>query len=982
MLAGPLRPVPARRAQGGSFGGAGSVRNRAARAFHSGRCLSPPHRRRVRIPHAARGRHSFAVPAVHPLAALRRDSASPASYTPAHVVGRHAPSAGQAVTLDQDVHTFMREIPSAVAHDQRLEGSIDNHGRDATSPAGAAVAMRFAIIVAALTAGPALLAAQHPEGGRVTTPAAAPAHVLGRVVDAATAEPIPSAAVVLAPLPEGVLSGGTPREPARVAAGRRVMTDSAGHYEFADLSPGSYRLYVSRLGYEPASLDVALAGVAAEVGVGLVVAPITLRPVEVTVPREQQLATAPPGAPYGNARVAAARARQERYLASDVRELTAADVGDAVTLAETDLFRALHRLPGVSTRDEWSAELWTRGAGADQTRVYYDGLPLFAPLHAFGALTAVSPEAVGAAVLHPGSRPASLGEGTAGVLDLRSRAGGEKDGGAVAGRGELSVASARLALNGAAGPVSWAAGARRSYFDLASSAARQFRQADGSYGYPYSFHDAFARADWSLGGGRVLSAGGLVEGDRVHGHSGWGLTYASDAKWGNTLGRVSFATPVGKLRLTQTVGSSAYALDIRRIPRGATSTGGAPAGDTVTFPRYPEPATSAAVRFAAVSGELAPITTSGVAAPWSLGYEVNVQRVRYAGPGRPYYSGDEFTPGDTAIAGGLTVASLWGERRWRAAERLTLDLGLRVEASGARGGAVVVRPAPRLAARYRLGPATTLSATASHAVQYTQALPRLGHTEEARFSPSTLWLLAGESGVPALRADVGTLGVERWLGHGWLGAANTYVRSTRGITTADPSPGFALGRPLFVVGGGAAHGFELSARRLVGRTTVAAAYGYGVSTLRASGLRYPAPEDRTHAVDLTVARRLSPRWRVGGAFSAATGSPFTRAVFVEESQSGGGPADRSGFVLDAPDAERRPPALGLDLAAEWTHRFANWEVSAFGQVHSPLATESTGSYNGSGWCHSLGADGQYCTSGQERDGTLPVLPVLGLRVAF
>src|SRR5437762_272194 len=142
-------------------------------------------------------------------------------------------------------------------------------------------------------------------------------------------------------------------------------------------------------------------------------------------------------------RVDMERDRQRRYLASDVRGLTAADLLEAQTVGEPDVLRALQRLPGVTTRDDFTAQLWTRGARWSDTRVYFDGLPLFNPVHAAGAISAVQPEAIGAAYFHPGVRSAALGEGAAAALELSSRAAADT---AWNGAAEVSVISARATV--------------------------------------------------------------------------------------------------------------------------------------------------------------------------------------------------------------------------------------------------------------------------------------------------------------------------------------------------------------------------------------------------------------------------------------------------------------------------------------------------------------------------------------------------------
>jgi hypothetical protein len=151
---------------------------------------------------------------------------------------------------------------------------------------------------------------------------------------------------------------------------------------------------------------------------------VRLEPIDVSSALVEPYGRTTPAAHAAARRVAVARLRQRRHLSTDVQALTRDDVDEAVTFAESDLFRALHRLPSVSTRDAYTAELRVRGAPGDQTRVLFDGLPLHNALHAFGGLSGVNTDALGAAVLHPGVAPAALGGGGAGVLDVRSRRGG------------------------------------------------------------------------------------------------------------------------------------------------------------------------------------------------------------------------------------------------------------------------------------------------------------------------------------------------------------------------------------------------------------------------------------------------------------------------------------------------------------------------------------------------------------------------------
>jgi hypothetical protein len=139
----------------------------------------------------------------------------------------------------------------------------------------------------------------------------------------------------------------------RRAVVRNVADTTAASYQkwwkTDSLPPGTYVLRGSRIGFRLAVVEVELrgdgplAGDAARVSVGLIVAPVVLPPVAVAAEAREPFA------------------RRARHLATDVREVTHADVEEGLSTAETDLFRALQRLPGVATRNDATAELWTRG---------------------------------------------------------------------------------------------------------------------------------------------------------------------------------------------------------------------------------------------------------------------------------------------------------------------------------------------------------------------------------------------------------------------------------------------------------------------------------------------------------------------------------------------------------------------------------------------------------------------------------------------
>ena len=684
---------------------------------------------------------------------------------------------------------------------------------------------------------------------------------------------------------------------------------------------------------------------------------------------ESYARTADP-ARLGEYRVAAERQRQRLHASSDVRSITHADVQEGVTLGETDLFRALQRLPGVAAGDDYTAELWTRGARWDQTRVFFDGLPLFNPVHAVGAFAGVNADAVGAAFLHPGVQPASLGGAAAGALDVRSRRGGSN--GALAGVGELSLVSARLALDGEAaeGRDAWMVAARRTYLDWLTRAIQSF--VDDEVYTPFSFYDVAARYDRSLGGGRALEVSGLVSRDRLAGMVP-DVVEQGTGSWGSGAGRATLRTPFRGLEAAHTAGFSRFRSRLRSSP-----------ADTSEIYSAPDVRPSSnRVTHAELSGEIRPRAAGSAPAPWSAGYALVAERVRFRGFAVERESSlmDEEP---MVREEGLAWAALWGERRWRPREGLTVEGGMRVEAGPSVENGGPLRLAPRLAARLQVDPQLSLSAGVGRGFQYVQTVAPAGVPAIREHPSEYVYALAGGD-APAARADIATLGAERWLGTRWLGSATAYVRRTTGMAVQDPTPGPQVDRPLFVEGEGRARGVELSVRKLAGRWTASAAYALARSEITARGLTFPAPEEQRHTFDATASLRAGRGVQLGAAYTAASGVPFTRRFgreFICDATAcrPNGPA-----TAEQPGAERAPDYRSLDLLAEWGGHVRGARVSAYVQLRNALRGDNAGRYTGSTPCEALGVSA--CGPGRPTGYDdfapgLPRVPVIGLRLSF
>ena len=619
--------------------------------------------------------------------------------------------------------------------------------------------------------------------GTAALPAQAPARtaqnagsVAGTVVAAATGQPIVGAAVVLESASDVAVV--TPVSGPFMGRSFVAVTGAAGEYRFGSLPPGNYHLLVRHMGFHPAIIEVDLARDAPfRVSVALVVNPIRLEALDLRATTTEpygRLRTIADERRFG--RLDAEQYRDERFLEGDAAVLTHSDVTESVTLGETDLFRAVQRLPGVSTRDDFTAALWTRGAPWSQTRVYFDGLPLFNPVHAVGVFAGVDPDAIGTASFHPGVRASAIGEGAAGVLNVTSRRAARPG---LSGLGELSVISGRAALDWGSpgGRTSFMLAARRSYVDLATRIAQSIRGDSGTY-MPYDFYDVTSRFDADLGQGVALEASGLLEQDDVRG-SIPGLLNNTRGHWGNRLGRVSLLTPFGSFRARTSVGVSNFRGTLGPPP---AVPGAAPPDAT---PEHA--ATQNGVSVITLGTEIAPVS-AGASPTWSAGAQLQVQRQDYVGQfPRPYPVA--VLPDTLVMRERLPVVSVWAERRWGLGRHAAIELGLRADLHRRVLNAPAASLAPKLALRVTpRGTRVTFTAALQRSWQYTQALAPAGPSVGPDLYVTDVWFLTGDT-IPAVRSDIATLGAELWIGAGWTASLNLFARRATGVAEPEPEPG-------------------------------------------------------------------------------------------------------------------------------------------------------------------------------------------------
>jgi hypothetical protein len=264
-------------------------------------------------------------------------------------------------------------------------------------------------------------------------------------------------------------------------SGGHTLTDSTGAYLLPRVAAGLQTLRVHSIDHEPTEVEVYVpAGGEVVLEVGLRHRPLVL---DTLAARGGGVGGTPSDpAPRGEAAIT---------------DLTAFE-GPGTGLDPVG--------PGGQNGGSGEDVLLVRGSAADLKLVLLDGAPVYAPFHMAGLIDSFEPGLLAGARLYLGGAPARYDGGVSYVLDLATR-------GARTDRWSGSASADMVAVRGEADGPLW----RGAGLLLATRAVH------GSLGhlegepFPYSYGDALARLDVSLGRGMRLAVTGFAnrEGVRI-----------------------------------------------------------------------------------------------------------------------------------------------------------------------------------------------------------------------------------------------------------------------------------------------------------------------------------------------------------------------------------------------------------------------------------------------------------------------------------
>lgn len=202
---------------------------------------------------------------------------------------------------------------------------------------------------------------------------------------------------------------------------RIVLSDKNGELTLK-LSPGSYKIDLAHIGYQPVQKQIR---VFADSVISLVVKmqlkPVQLPDIEVEAERlttERQMMKIGPG--------------NHRFRGETIFSLP-------ISL-EPELLRVLSNLPGIHTTNELTTQLNVRGGTPDQNVFLLNGMRLFNLYHLVGLNGVIQPELINDVYFSSAVFPACYGNGLSSVIDVDTPKPGKK----LNFEGGLSLVSSRL----------------------------------------------------------------------------------------------------------------------------------------------------------------------------------------------------------------------------------------------------------------------------------------------------------------------------------------------------------------------------------------------------------------------------------------------------------------------------------------------------------------------------------------------------------
>lgn len=665
---------------------------------------------------------------------------------------------------------------------------------------------------------------------------------------------------------------------------RGTSTNTSGYYSITNITPGTYTLVASYIGYRQFEQEVELTGDETQrIDIEMIPAGVELE-----------------------ALVVESQAEREEQRNIGTTQISTELIKNLPPVIEPDVFRSVQLLPGVKAANDFSSGLYVRGGSPDQTLILLDETTVYNPSHFFGFFSTFNPDAVKDVRLYKGGYPASYGGRLGSVLTVFNKDGNRNE---TRGSVSLGLLASRISAEGPTGSGSWMLAFRRSTLEpvLAVLRGTTDNVPDSFY-----FYDINGKLNFDATDNDRLSLAFYTGTDKVL------FPFGEDASIGLNYGNRTISGQWRKI-LSDKLFLKTTATGSRYFNNPEFSIAG------TQFER-----TNNVYDFSLKSDlQYTPNEKHTI----STGFWAGNLILRF---------NDSFDNQETSANRIQSrYASFYLQDEWKPANRWILNGGVRLNRFSEGD---YLRLAPRLSAEFRPNSKIRLQAAYGRYYQFLTLITNeafsgfdLWLTTDEGVPPAYGdQFVLGAKTIPFEGYGLDIEFYYRTMRD--LFELDPFTGDAAGLDYRD----------LFRFGDGFAYGAELFFEKQVGRLTGFVGYTFGVTRRKFPGFNtditmsnpearfYPPKYDRLHDANIVLNYRLSQRWSTSAVFSYGTGQAYTEPLGRTEFPGvPWGNMDRESFTIGRLNASRLPSYHRMDVAfsragnffglgeAEWSFQIIN-----------------------------------------------------------
>ncbi len=535
-----------------------------------------------------------------------------------------------------------------------------------------------------------------------------------------------------------------------------------------------------------------------------------------------------------------------------------------VLFGEADVVKTVQLMPGVQSGGEGTTGMYVRGGGPDENLYLLDGIPMYNVDHAFGFFSAFNPDAIKNITLYKGSFPARFSGRLSSILDVYTNNGNDKS---YHGSASIGAIAAKISVEG---PIikektTFNFSARRTYLDIFTRPAINIiSESDIDAGY--NFYDINGKITHKFNDRSRLFANFYLGNDVVSIGLDEGSFSNMDMRyvWGNIVGSLRWNYMINPKLFSNLTAS--YTRYKNNIIFDFKDNYGA---NTIEF-QYKSGIQDLALR---ADFDYLPTDRHNIKFGITYTFHTFIPDVLVL----------QSTDFDTNMGAEPTRAhelNAYAEDNWEITSWLKANIGLNGTLFHV-NGTTYSSLQPRVGLRFLANDHLSFKAGYAHMTQYIHLLSTSNVS-----MPNDLWVPATEKVQPMTSDQVATGAFYNIPNVAELSAEAYYKYMTNLVEYKDGASFMFADETwdnMVCSGNGWSYGFELMARRTVGKITGWVAYTWSKTerlfdregqTLN-GGKVFPAKYDRRHDVSVVLSYKINPKIDLSATWVFSTGNAMT-----------------------------------------------------------------------------------------------------------